>query len=98
MDTTDYVALSRQMALMRDMSVIANNVANAGTSGFKAEHTLFETVLERAGEPGSVAFVQDVGTTRNLQPGALTSTGDPLDVAIDGSGWFAFGTPGGTRY
>jgi flagellar basal-body rod protein FlgF len=98
MDTTAYVALSRQVALMREMSVLANNVANIGTTGFRAERTLFETVLERAGAAGSVAFVQDVGTAHDLRPGPLSATGSPLDLAIDGEGWLAFASPDGVGY
>ncbi len=99
MDTTAYLALSRQVALMRDMSVIANNVANAATTGFRGEQTLFETVLRRAGgESPKIAFVQDVGTVRDMSPGPLTATGNPLDVAVDGDGWLSFGTAEGVRY
>jgi flagellar basal-body rod protein FlgF len=61
MDTTNYIALSRQVALQRHMATIANNIANAGTTGYRAERTLFEPAIERAGEPGRLAFVQDVG-------------------------------------
>jgi flagellar basal-body rod protein FlgF len=98
MDSTAYVALSRQVALMRELDVTATNVANINTTGFKAEHTLFETVLQNAGVPNGLAFVQDVGTARDLSPGPLIPTGNPLDVAVDGRGWLAFGTPGGTLY
>jgi flagellar basal-body rod protein FlgF len=98
MDTTAYVALSRQVALMREMTVLANNVANIGTTGFRAERTLFDTVLRRAGAAGEVAFVQDVGTAYDLRPGPLAATGSPLDIAIDGDGWLAFATSDGTGY
>lgn len=98
MDTTAYVALSRQVALMREMTVLANNVANVGTTGFRAERTLFDTVLRRAGPAGEVAFVQDVGTAHDLRPGPLAATGSPLDVAIDGDGWLAFAAADGTGY
>ena len=57
MDTTSYIALSRQIGLQRRMSTIANNIANANSTGYRAEKTLFETVLERAGESRQVAFV-----------------------------------------
>jgi flagellar basal-body rod protein FlgF len=98
MDTTSYVALSRQVALMRELAVTAANVANINTTGFKAEHMLFQTVLVEAGEPRRLGFVQDVGTSRDVSPGPLIPTGSPLDVAVDGAGWLAFGTPDGTRY
>lgn len=99
MDTTAYLALSRQVALMRDMSVIANNVANAATTGFRGEQTLFESVLRRAGgDVRRLAFVHDVGTARDMSPGPLTATGNPLDIAVDGDGWLSFGTAEGVRY
>jgi flagellar basal-body rod protein FlgF len=98
MDTTAYLALSRQVALMRDMSVIANNVANVATTGFRGEHTLFESMLRRAGEAPRLAFVQDVGTARDMSQGPMTATGNPLDLAVDGDGWLAFATADGVRY
>jgi flagellar basal-body rod protein FlgF len=99
MDTTGYIALSRQLALQRKMAVIAQNVANVGTTGYRAEHALFEPVPERAGErPRRLDFVQDVGLFRDLAPGALNLTGNPLDVAVKGEGYLAFQTPAGERY
>ncbi len=98
MDNTSYVALSRQLALERQMAVVAGNIANMNTHGFKTEHMLFEQVLERAGKPGRVAFVQDVGLVRDLGPGALETTGNPLDLAINGEGYFTVETPAGPRF
>lgn len=98
MDTTAYVALSRQVALQRQMTEVATNIANAATSGYKAEHTLFETVLQRAGPPRRVAFVQDVGLVRDLRDGPLVATGNPLDLAISGAGYFSVATPNGPRF
>ena len=77
MDTTGYVALSRQMALQRHMTTIANNIANAGTTGYRAEHTLFEQMLVRPAAPEPASFVQDVGLYRDTRPGAVTQTGNP---------------------
>jgi flagellar basal-body rod protein FlgF len=98
MDTTSYLALSRQVALQRHMTTIATNLANAGTTGYRAEHTVFEGLLQRVGAPGRVAFVQDVALTRDLSPGAVEQTGNPLDLALDGDGYLSFQTPAGTRY
>ena len=98
MDNTSYVALSRQLTLERQMAVVAGNIANMNTHGFKTEHLIFEEVLERAGQPGRVAFVQDVGLIRDLGPGALETTGNPLDVAINGEGYFTVETPAGPRF
>jgi flagellar basal-body rod protein FlgF len=98
MDSTAYVALSRQVALMRELAVTATNVANISTSGFKAEHMLFQTVLMQSGESRGIGFVQDVGTIRDEKAGPLIPTGSALDVAVDGKGWLAFATPDGTLY
>jgi flagellar basal-body rod protein FlgF len=73
-------------------------VANAGTSGFRAERTLFEAAFRQAGEPRELAFVQDVGTVRDQRPGPITPTGNPLDLALDGEGWLTFQATGGTAY
>ena len=97
MRTTSYLALSRQAALERQMATVANNLANATTTGYRAEHMVFEETLHRAGRQ-RVAFVQDVGLARDLSPGPITQTGNPLDLAIEGSGYLAFATDGGTGY
>lgn len=98
METTAYIALSRQMALHRQMDVVANNVANMTASGFKAEALMLEPVWSDAGRGQQLAFVQDVGVARDLRAGPMTSTGNPLDLAIDGRGYFAVETAQGTRY
>jgi flagellar basal-body rod protein FlgF len=98
MDTTSYVAVSRQIALQRAMTSVANNIANANSTGFRAEHALFEPYLAAAGEPKKVAFVQDVGLYRDPSPGTVDTTGNPLDLAIVGPGYLTFQTPQGERY
>lgn len=98
MDTTSYIALSQQMALQRQMAVVANNLANMTTTGFKREELLFETVLEQAGQPGTVNFVHDVATIRDPSDGPITQTSNPLDLAIAGQGHFQVETANGTRY
>lgn len=98
METTAHIALSRQMVLRRRMDVIAHNIANMTASGFKAEAMLLEPVMVRAGQDQRLAFVQDVATVRDLDPGPITTTGNPLDLAIEGEGYFVVGTPEGDRY
>lgn len=95
MDTTSYIALSRQVTLQRQMNTVANNIANAGTTGYRGENTLFEPVMQDAGEPRRVAFVQDVGLYRDVSPGPITRTENPLDVSVDGEGYLTFQAPGG---
>jgi flagellar basal-body rod protein FlgF len=98
MESTAHVALSRQMVLGRRMEVIAHNVANMTASGFKAEAMLPEPVPVDAGHGQRLAFVQDVGMIRDLEPGPLATTGNPLDLAIEGEGYFTVETAQGVRY
>lgn len=96
MDTTAYIAISRQTSIFNDINTIANNIANASTSGYRAERTLFEEYLTRTGSPGhrdSLSFTQDIGQFRDARPGPLTVTGNSLDLAIEGNGYFVVGNP-----
>jgi flagellar basal-body rod protein FlgF len=103
MDTPTAVALSRLTAQQRSLDVIANNLANLSTPGFKASRTLFSDWLSRqsgADVPrggDTIAYTQDRATYRDLQAGPLSHTGDPLDLAIAGEGYFAVQTQNGTR-
>ena len=101
MNTSLYVGLSRQETLQRALEIAANNIANADTAGFKIEQLLVQT--EPATPPSSpgakpVAYVLDHGVTRDFTEGALESTGDSYDVAIDGPGFFQIQTAQGMRY
>ena len=98
METPTYIALSRQMALQAQMDVVANNIANANTQGFKAEMLLMSEVDLPAEQGAKLAYVQDFATARDFSPGTLRPTGNDLDMAIQGDGFFAVQTPDGTRY
>jgi flagellar basal-body rod protein FlgF len=98
METTAYIALSRQLGLARHVEVVANNIANATTTGFKAEALRFEAVMVRALPGERLAFVQEVGLMRDLAPGPMTPTGNPFDFAVEGPGFFAVETEAGVRY
>lgn len=98
METPIYIALSRQMALRAQMDVVANNIANANTAGFKAEMMLMSEVELPAENGTELSYVQDFATARDFSPGALRSTGNDLDLAIQGDGFFAVQTPEGIRY
>jgi flagellar basal-body rod protein FlgF len=99
------VGLSRQIALGRELDVIANNVANSATNGFKARSTRF---AEHVGEVARaetfenrdrrVSFVVDKGTPIDLSVGAIERTGNGLDVAIRGDAFFEVQTRGGPRW
>ncbi len=103
MELTSYVALSYLSAQQRALDVTAANLANAGTSGFKAERVLFSDWLAKQnGTDGShgtkpVSFVQDRATWRDQAEGPLQHTGNPLDLAIGGEGFFTVDTPRGPR-
>lgn len=98
MESPTYVALSRQAALQRQMEVIANNIANANTTGYKQQRMLFTEFLERPGIHEQVSFVQDRAVVRNLTAGSLTQTNNPLDMALTGPGYFTVDTASGRRY
>ena len=97
MDSTAYLALSRQVALMRDMSVIANNVANSTTPGFRAENVTFETVLSQT-QTSSVAYSGTGESTFSRMSGPITQTGNPLDVAIHGDAFLSISGANGPVY
>jgi flagellar basal-body rod protein FlgF len=103
MDTATYVATSRLVAQQRAMDVLGDNIANSGTPGFKAERVLFSDWLARqqGAQPPrggqTIAYTQDRATYRELEPGSVSHTGNPLDIAITGDGFFTVGAPQGPR-
>jgi flagellar basal-body rod protein FlgF len=102
MQNTLLVGLSRQVALGRELDVVANNIANINTTGYKADGSLFEEFLSSAARTGQnggrVSFVRDRGTWHDLSPGPIEKTDNPLNVAIDGSAFLVVQTPRGERY
>ncbi len=98
MENASLVALSKQMVLRRQMDLIANNIANANTDGFKAERMLFATYLQPIGPQGTAAFVQDIAVAHDLREGDIATTGNPLDIAIKGEGFLPVDTTDGVRY
>lgn len=97
MDLTGYLGLGRGLGLQRAMEVLAGNVANADTTGFRRQDLVFEQHLRRSGEAGSIAFGQEHGTTVDRQEGPLRATGGMLDLALVGAGWFRVASPEGER-
>ena len=102
MDNALYVGLSRQILLRREMDIIANNIANMDTTGFKVESLMQKTdPAEPAvtlGGPRPVKFVAADGVARDFSQGVLNTTGAPLDMAIEGQGLFQIQTPAGPRF
>jgi len=102
MENALLIGLSRQMAMSREMAVIANNIANMNTPSYKAENMLFDKYMMPAtGTDGSatrpLAFVTDYGQHRDMSDGVLTTTGNPLDVALSGEGFFKVQTQDGEQ-
>ncbi len=92
-----YVNLSGQIALDRRLSTIANNVANAGTVGYRAEELKFDTMLSMMSK-NPTAFTTAGESFISERTGAMNKTGNPLDIAVQGKGWLAIQTPSGTAY
>ena len=103
MENSTYIALSRLDAQQRSMDVVANNIANANTDGFKAERVMFSDYLSQQSgmsvSPGGSpqAYAQDRATYLDQRDGGLVSTGNPLDVALSGHGYFTVSTADGPR-
>ena len=98
MENSLTIALSRQSVLSRQMDVIATNLANLETAGFKAENMIFTEHLEQTAAGEVLSLVHDVGFVRDLSEGPMVGTQSPLDLAIHGQGYFVVDTPDGERY
>jgi flagellar basal-body rod protein FlgF len=106
MDNAQLISLSRQIALQRQMDVVANNLANINTTGFRAEQIMFaEAQMPLASRNDTfgyvdppLAFTEDWATMHDLSPGSIVQTGNPLDVALQGDGFLAVETPAGERW
>ena len=104
MDSPGYILLSRLTLQERSTQALAHNLANADTPGFRAMRPVFGQVMVNlrgaGGMPGdsTMSFPQDRATWRDMSQGSLQNTGNPLDVAINGDGYFVVETPQGERY
>lgn len=105
MENAILVTLSRQISLQRKMDIIANNMANMNTAGFKGDSLKFEEYLApvakldrfKAGDKG-VKFVADPVMVRDMSAGSQRITGRELDVAISSEGWMVINSPQGERF
>ena len=100
MDISSYVLLSQEQALRRRMDIVANNLANTSTVGFRREQPLFREYVERADEAivddaRPTSFVLDFRAIHDTAAGAFQPTGNPLDVMIEGDGYLAVELPDG---
>lgn len=103
MKNTLYIALSRQTSLWDQLDMVANNIANVNTTGYKGAQPYFTEYLSKSKTDEKLlddrlSFVHDFGISRNFAEGVFSSTGNSLDVAIHGDGYFAIETPQGIRY
>lgn len=97
MDNATYTTLTRQSGLIREMQVVANNIANATTTGFRQESVVFSEHVKRIEGGASLSMATaTVRSTSSLQ-GALTRTNGTLDLGIEGGGFFLIQTPQGER-
>lgn len=98
MDNAGYTTLTRQSGLMREMQAVANNIANASTTGFRKEGVVFaEYVSALDGEAPSLSMATALGRKIDLTQGALSQTGGTFDFAIQGEGFFLIETPDGEK-
>lgn len=105
MENAELIGLTRQTVLRRKMDVIANNLANLNTTGFKGKNLLFEEYLMPVAEASefprrdeTLSYVQDYRTFSDFSAGNIVMSGNPLDIAIKEEGWFAIETADGERY
>ncbi|MDO6485468.1 flagellar hook-basal body complex protein [Shimia thalassica] len=97
MENTSYTILTRQSGLKREMSAIANNIANASTNGFRQEGLVFSEFVQKVGATDSVSMSTANVSNASAVQGTLTQTGAQFDLAIEGDGFFLVETPAGQR-
>jgi flagellar basal-body rod protein FlgF len=99
-----YQSAAGMLARARHLEVVANNLANSGTTGFRQEAVCFRQTLNSSLAPSNPVtagekFVDVEGSGQTtVRQGTLTATGNPLDLALSGDGWFAVETPSGPAY
>jgi flagellar basal-body rod protein FlgF/flagellar basal-body rod protein FlgG len=109
MDSGLYAAYTGLLARTQALDTAANNLANAGTNGFRAQKDYFSGVLAGGGDQAASVDASQVGQSVNgfgilggnlldLGQGQLATTGNPLDFALQGQGFFAISTANGIRY
>lgn len=104
MENSIFVGLSRQVALRNQMNLIANNVANMSTPGYRSQNMVFSEYVNKSPISPKVPVKEDIsqvvdyGQYQNTAPGPMSQTGNPLDVAVNGPGYFGVQTNQGTMY
>jgi flagellar basal-body rod protein FlgF len=99
MDRLIYTAMSGAKQAFLQQAGVANNLANASSTGYRAMEQKFRAVQVQGGELPTRAFTINASVANTFDQGPLMATGRPLDVAVKGSGWIAVATPdGGEAY
>lgn len=103
MENSIYAGLSRQSALQIQMDLIANNLANMNTPGYRNQNAIFTEYVayntaRGTEEKDPLSLVMDYGQFQSTAPGPLQQTGNPLDIAIQGKGYFGVQTPEGVMF
>lgn len=97
MDRVIYVAMSGAKQMLGQQSTVANNLANASTTGYRAQLTAFRAAEVFGDGTATRAFVVDSTPAADFRPGTIQHTGRDLDVAIEGTGWITVQTADGTE-
>lgn len=96
MDNVFYTTIARQRGLAREMQVVANNIANASTTGFRRESVIFSEHVKKLDEAGTILSMASANGRRiHMDQGVTTPTGATYDFAIEGEGFFQVETPDG---
>ena len=105
MNSGMYSAVSGNIASMQRMDVITNNLANINTAGFKKDRMIFDSMLNSAKNPtpttGTLTdapVLSGFTIETDYSTGPLKQTGNPLDLSLDGDGFFVVNTPQGKAY
>lgn len=97
MENAGYATLTRQSGLLREMRIVANNIANTATTGFRQEGLVFSEYVKAIDGASSLSMGQGNARMTSFEQGALTQTGGTFDFAIEGDGFFLVQTPDGER-
>lgn len=97
MDAAGYATLNRQSGLMREMGVVANNIANSSTTGFRREGVVFSEYVAALDQGPSLSMAHASGRHVDLTQATVSQTGGQFDLAIQGDGFFLVETPQGER-
>lgn len=97
MDAAGYTTLTRQSGLMHEMQVVANNIANLSTAGFRREGVVFSEYVKRLEDDPSLSMARASGRVVDLTQAGLAQTGGTFDFAIQGEGFFLVETSQGSR-